>query len=298
MFDNAERRSFAGFEAGHRRFTDLAVTETVYRPSQYIPHHSHERSYISVVLRGSYTEQCGSAALDVLPGHVILHLAGESHSNRFNKTGGRLLNIEMSPAFWTRLAESDGVRATSRRVLRSPYALQLGLRLQKEISSSDAASSWAMEGLMMELVAETIRVRAPKIKDDQGGWMGRVVEILRDRYREPLLLKEIASAVSVHPVHLARTFRRQHQCSVGDYIRKLRVEAACLDLIHSNLSLSEVALRAGFSDQSHLCRILKQQTGMSPRQFQEKAGARPTASAPKIVSAERRKRELAACARV
>jgi AraC family transcriptional regulator len=263
-----DRRSFAGYEAGHRRFVDLAVTETVYRPDQQIPHHSHDRSYISVVVRGSYTEQCEATSLDVLPGHVILHIAGESHSNHFHKTGGRLLNLELSPAFWARL---DIVKPTSRRILRSSYALQLGLKLQKELSSSDPASSWAMEGLMMELVAETFRDRIPKVKADRCAWLDAVMELLKDRYSEPITLNEIASFASVHPVHLARAFRKRYLCSVGDYIRKLRIEAACREL-RSDVSIAEIALHTGFADQSHLCRVLKQHTGMSPRQFREHLG--------------------------
>ena len=267
-----DRRAFAGYEVGHRRFVDLAVTEMAYRPEQKIPHHSHDRSYISVVLRGSYTEHCNTTSLDVLPGHVILHAAGESHSNCFHKVGGRLLNLELSPAFWARIAELGGIRANSRRILRSSYALQLGLKLQKELASSDPASSWAMEGLMMELVAETFRDRMPKVKADRCVWLDTVMEVLKCRYNERITLNQLAACVSVHPVHLARAFRKRHHCSVGDYIRKLRIEAACRELRRPDVPIAEVALSTGFSDQSHLCRVLKQHTGMSPGQIREYLG--------------------------
>jgi AraC family transcriptional regulator len=82
-----------------------------------------------------------------------------------------------------------------------------------------------------------------------------------------VLLGELAADVSVHPVHLARAFRKRYLCSVGDYIRKLRIEAACHALLNSDTAIAEIALRSGFSDQSHLCRTLKQYTGMSPRHF-------------------------------
>ena len=72
-----KRQSFAGYRARYRELVDLAVTETVYRPGQFIPSHSHERAYISIVLRGSYTEEYKSSIYDILPGHVILHYAGK-----------------------------------------------------------------------------------------------------------------------------------------------------------------------------------------------------------------------------
>lgn len=81
------------------------------------------------------------------------------------------------------------------------------------------------------------------------------------------MLCELAASVPVHPVHLARAFRKRYLCSVGDYLRKLRIEAACQALLNSDTPIVEIALRCGFSDQSHLCRTLKQYTGMSPRHF-------------------------------
>jgi AraC family transcriptional regulator len=264
-----EHVSFSGSRIKQRRFSDLCVTETLYRPSQKLPWHSHASSYISVVLRGSYTEQYGSSSVDLGPGHVILHVSGESHSNVFHQQGGWLLNLELSHAFWSRLAEDDGVRNDTRRIVHSPFALHLGVRIQKELSSANTGSAWATEGLLMELVAEVIRDRSGRTSPGTRPWLDEVEEILRERYRDPLTLKELGELVSVHPVHLARVFRNRHKCSVGDFLRKLRVEAACRQLVESEASIAEVAQHAGFSDQSHLCRLFKQHTGMSPRRFRE-----------------------------
>jgi AraC family transcriptional regulator len=261
--------SFAGCKIGQRRFSDLAVTETVYDPGQRLPRHSHASGYISVVLRGSYTEQCGSTSIDLLPGHVVLHVSDETHSNIFHQQGGQLLNLELSNASWERLAEHDGIRTNARKIVRSSYALQLGKKLQKELSRSSPGSAWAVEGLTMELIAETIRNRGKPPKVDRCRWLYTVEEILRERYTEPLTLKELSAQVSVHPVHLARVFRSRHHCSVGEYIRRLRIEAACRELLNPRMSIADVAYHAGFSDHSHLCRILKEHTGMSPGQFRK-----------------------------
>jgi AraC family transcriptional regulator len=53
---------------------------------------------------------------------------------------------------------------------------------------------------------------------------------------------------------------------VGEYIRRLRIEFACHSLSTST-SLIEVALAAGFADQSHSARAFKLQTGMSPATY-------------------------------
>ncbi len=46
--------------------------------------------------------------------------------------------------------------------------------------------------------------------------------------------------------HLARTFRRCHGCTVGDYVRRLRMEFACQRLADSEAFLAQIALEAGF----------------------------------------------------
>jgi AraC family transcriptional regulator len=68
-------------------------------------------------------------------------------------------------------------------------------------------------------------------------------------------------------VHLARAFRRHYGCTPGDYVRKLRVESACRRLATSDAPLIEVALSAGFSDQSHFRRAFRRQVRMMPGEF-------------------------------
>jgi AraC family transcriptional regulator len=259
--------AFSGRELGRREFAGFTISESLYRPNQKIPKHSHEQTYISIVLRGAYTEECGPTAWDCETGQSILHVAGECHSDRFHRNGGQVLNLELFPPLLTRLCEFDGASADSRRLFKSTYAMQLGLRLHMEVSSCDPWSALAIEGLTMELLAEVFRQRETRLKPQECDWLGRVTEILHERFREPVMLGELAASVCIHPVHLARAFRRRYLCSVGDYLRKLRIEAACHGLLNSDTPIVEIALRCGFSDQSHLCRTLKQYTGMSPRHF-------------------------------
>ena len=63
---------------------------------------------------------------------------------------------------------------------------------------------------------------------------------------------------------LAREFRRRFGCSIGDYVRRLRIEFACRELAISDVPLYEIAFAAGFSDHSHFARTFKRATGMTP----------------------------------
>ena len=80
-------------------------------------------------------------------------------------------------------------------------------------------------------------------------------------------LGALAQAVGVHPVTLARGFRRTYGCSVGEYLRHLRIVEAARQLHDTDLPLASIATSAGFADQSHFSNVFKQQTGLSPSAF-------------------------------
>jgi len=79
----------------------------------------------------------------------------------------------------------------------------------------------------------------------------------------------LAAMVNVHPVHLARSFRRFQGCTISDYVRQLRVDNARRKMMSGNVRLVDIALSSGFSDQSHFSRSFKRVTGMTPTEFRK-----------------------------
>jgi AraC family transcriptional regulator len=55
-------------------------------------------------------------------------------------------------------------------------------------------------------------------------------------------------------------------------VRALRVDFACRELARRDQPLAEIALAAGFADQSHLARCLRKRTGMTPAAFRRRFG--------------------------
>lgn len=264
----AFQEGFSGEILQARRTADFGVIEVAYAPNQVLPLHSHQHAYISVALRGSYLEQSKASAWECPAGGTIFHAAGESHSNRFFERGARLVVLEIHPRFLTQIAD-QGIPTDNPNTVTNPHCTHLAMRLDQAMRRSDPLSALCMEGLGLELLSETLQPRFEDGNRRHPDWLERVREILHDRYREHLTLTELASAVQVHPVHLARAFRKRYQCCVGDFIRKLRVEAACRELLQSDVPIAEIAARTGFTDQSHLSRILKRQAGLSPGQFRK-----------------------------
>ena len=123
------------------------------------------------------------------------------------------------------------------------------------------------EELVLEMLAELGGIRAQERERHTPRWLARVRDELHARYEEVIRVHDLADEAGVHPVHLARVFRRRHGCTVGNYVHRLRIEHACGALGDSKASLSSIALETGFSDQAHFTRRFKELTGMSPGRY-------------------------------
>jgi AraC family transcriptional regulator len=71
----------------------------------------------------------------------------------------------------------------------------------------------------------------------------------------------------VHPVYLARSFRERYGVSVGEYVRRLRLDWAAAQLSATETPVATVAAEAGFADQSHFTRAFKRHMGLTPGRY-------------------------------
>jgi AraC family transcriptional regulator len=255
-----------------RTTSGFTLTEYSYPPRARVPRHSHKCSYISFLLCGSYKEQVGSQIVEVQRHDILFHEEAETHSDYFGAQGGRILSLELPARWLDRLRElhllvdkSARLRGTSVKVLaRTMYAHFVG---------ADPESELMVEALAIELLAHLPKSRTPARPHQPNRWLRQVADLIHQSFREPVSLSNLASVAGVHPVHLAREFRRAFGRSVGEYVRALRIEFACRQLAETDRSLAEIALEAGYADQSHFGRAIMQATGLSPsayrRRFQD-----------------------------
>ncbi|WP_075088197.1 helix-turn-helix transcriptional regulator [Verrucomicrobium spinosum] len=67
-----------------------------------------------------------------------------------------------------------------------------------------------------------------------------------------------------------RRFRQLFHVAPQQYVRRLRVRLACHALVFGHRTLAEVADDHGFCDQSHFTREFRKETGMTPREYQQR----------------------------
>ena len=244
----------------------FALTETIYPPHCKLPKHSHERPYFGLILRGNYTENYGKKARVCKPSMLVYHPADEDHSQHFYQSEGHLFRIEICPQRLEHLNES--VLAQNRSVdFRGDILCRLALRLYCEFRELDQVSPIVIEGLALEMMGEVLRFSTSATRPQPPRWLKQAKELIHARSFERLTLHQIAQAVGVHPIYLAREFRRHYRSTVGEYIRQLRIEAACREIMKPDASLAEVALACGFHDQSHFTKTFKRVMRITPADY-------------------------------
>jgi AraC family transcriptional regulator len=146
--------------------------------------------------------------------------------------------------------------------------------------TAGAAGGWlAAESLANVLVIHLIRhVLAPR-RLERGrdgvlpqGQLRAVFEYVEDRLAAGLTLVQLAAVARLSPYHFARQFKTATGLPPPRYVIMRRVERAKQLLqAAADMSLAEVALHAGFSDQSVFCLHFKRFVGVTPRQFRMSA---------------------------
>jgi AraC family transcriptional regulator len=258
---------FYGARVKHRELGGFSCSENTYPPNLRLVSHRHERPYFSLVLAGSYTERYGTRTRDCHRLSASLHPPEEMHSDSFSGAGGRLFSVEFKPVLLGRIADL-GIRLRDSQDFGGGLPIQLGFRLYREFQREDGPSELSLEGVTFELLAEIARVTLPG-STAPPAWLRRAEEMLRATFSSPPSLFELASEAGVHPVHLAREFRRHFCCTAGEYVRRLRVDFACRTLLETDAALIEIAMDAGFSDQSHFTRTFRAAMGLPPAQFRK-----------------------------
>lgn len=244
------------------------LTETVRPSSLKLPRHFHSHTNIAFALKGSFCETVGKTPQMCGPHDLIIRPAGEPHSNEYGPEDVRCLIIEVKPQ---RLAMIRQVSEVLDRVahIRGGWMPALAMRIYKEFQIMDSASPLSIEALTLEILARTARLGRVDQLSSAPRWLDQAREFLHEQFSQQLSLSSVAEFVGVHPAHLAKIFRKHFQCTVGECIRRLRLEYAVRELTHSDKPLAEIALLAGFYDQSHFNREFKLHNGMTPAQFQQ-----------------------------
>ena len=238
----------------------VILSEVRHSVAKAVPRHAHDAPYFSLLLEGSYSERGESFDLLYEPYTLVFHSAHTVHEDEMSGPS-RFFAVELLKRWDAVITELGGARAHVFE-LNGGDPVWLVLRLYREFVSRPREGEGAVESLLYELCAH-VAARSTE-EDREPEWLAQIDARVGESFQDPLDLIVLASNAGVHAAHLCRTYRRFRGRTINDAIVGMRVQHVCRRLVESNDPLAEIAVDAGFTDQSHMTRVFKRLTGYSP----------------------------------
>ena len=142
--------------------------------------------------------------------------------------------------------EGEGSRQAFRSVILQP---QSGLPAPHMLPSGTMAPAGSARGGL-----------APRV-------LRRIRDYIDDNIEQRISVERLAGLANLSVCYFVRAFKQSTGVTPHDYLIRQRVERTKQLLSGTDMPLSEIALVAGFADQSHFARRFRQHVGMSPRDY-------------------------------
>ena len=249
-----------------QRAGPFCISEITHAGGLTLASHEHEHACLHAVLGGCYRETTTRGERDSATGSALFKPAGMRHANRFPPAGARTLRIEVDAA-----ADDELARAMTEPGHSDHPAVEILARhLRRELRQRDDLSALALEGHCRDAVVVVLRLQS---RSESPAVAERCASLLRERATESALrLGDLAAELHCDRSGLARAFRQRYLCSMGDYVRALRVAHVMRLLEQGDQPLAQAALLGGFADQSHCTRVFRRIVGTTPGSWANVAG--------------------------
>lgn len=252
---------FHGVELAMRSFGGARASRVMHAGDQSIDTHKHDWVCITIPLIGGGIEAFEGGEVRIDGPCAILHPAGSCHGDEIGPLGLETFSIQFDPGW---LGRGPGLKSGRSSAWVGGDAAACARRL---------AAAWndpgRPESELKDATAEFVRrasASAPAPVPTPA-WIERVRE--ETSGVQNLSTAELARTVGLHPVWVARSYRRAMGEGLADARRRHRVAAATQLLRRSDELLADVAAASGFCDQSHMNRNFLEVLGRTPLQVRK-----------------------------
>jgi len=241
------------------------------------PRHSHDQYGIGIVDAGGHASWSGRGQVEAGPGHFICVNPGEVHDGRAVGHQGRSWRIlYFDPALMHEICTEVLEHLPATWMFAAPVFADSRLRGSFEAAFDHADSgrpdAMACETALLRLVARlgvhSTENRSPGVTTPG---IGRARRWIEDDPGAPLTLAQLAAEAGMSRYQLIRGFARELGLPPHAYLLQRRL-ALARRLMRAGLGLADVALEAGFHDQSHLTRCFTRQFGVTPKRYASRRG--------------------------
>jgi AraC family transcriptional regulator len=246
------------------QFSELQATV----PERQVPLHTHETPHFILITSGVYVTEARNQQGLCSSGTLVFNPAGTTHRDCFRSRKGKFLSISPGAGISRLLGRGSPVplimAGEGIRMLDDPL---IGERIVSELRMGLEPATMILEGFGLELIGLVAAIEDRTASRMAPRWLLLAKERLEDCFGDDLSIADLATSVRVHPVYLARAYRRYFGCSPGEYLRRCRLLRVQGLLSGTDLPLVQIALQCGFSDQSQMTRSFSSTFGVPPARY-------------------------------
>jgi len=232
--------------------TEYAVLRyTIYKEGARVAAYTHTAPALVYGVGGPCAEFDGNGDGGLVKRRLTFYPRGSSHSLQyFGKT--RLIALDLLDKSYDWPTASTALPAT---IYDDVWRMMLVIAEGGDLEAAGLA------------IARLLSSAHSYLHNQPPAWIKDAIGFLHEDWQLVPSTTFIARSLGVSPQHLCRTFRRHMGLTIQQYAVALRVDHARGLLWHSGAPISQIALEAGFADQSHLTRALSEHSGWSPRKL-------------------------------
>lgn len=254
---------YSGDVSNFRQFDGIISGTTTYSKSNFnAEFHYHSNPHLSFILQGGNIETRKQVTTERKVGDIMFFHSGELHRTLPANSLSKNMNLELESNFLKQNNISEISIASL--IVKNPNSKFLILKMYKELLEKDIYSNTSIQMLLLDTITKPINSNSNK----RPQWLIELLEILNDEWSKFHNLTDLSLAINVHPTTISKYFTRYCGCTLGEYMRKLKIDKSLTLIKNESLSLTEIAVECGFSDQSHFIRNFKKYTHHLPKEFQ------------------------------
>lgn len=264
--ENLKTGQFFGQTNETIRLKGLTLTDTEYTHEK-VDWHYHENAYFTFILEGRVIEGNKKETYHCSAGSLLFHNWQESHYNIKPKGFTRGFHIELDLNWLNQYQIAQGAIQGSINI-QDPHIKIEMYNIVKETKLDHRSNNLVIDSLLVALLSR-LTTNHDSLSRRIPSWILKLREILHETHCESWTLQSLSASLNIHPVHLSRDFSKYFGCNLGEYIRTIKVQRSLSLLSDKRLSLTDVALESGFSDQSHFIRSFKASNNISPLHYRK-----------------------------
>lgn len=255
--------------------------------------HYHDFCEIVYVADGFTLHSVSGMVNILMTGDIFFIKPGEEHSY-INAYQTKIYNIifqasslaafedelKILPGLSELFTQSETTESVGKRILHVPIQAQRSMESACEKMARECTEQ--MSGWKCSLRARlaTFLVQYSRTYESQWdthvqssydyyGYIYKILQYVDENYASPISMNDLSEVTGLSADYMTRKFKNALHMTPSEYVRKFRIARAMELLCTTDLPVSEIALKTGFSDISLFSRVFKQSVGLPPALYRK-----------------------------